>query len=361
MPRVASRIACAIAMHLIAANAADSQVPWLLDQYSVPVRPLTGTLVGSGESYFTPTYVVTRDSLLLVLDRGSERYFSVVSKRTGRVLSRFGTKGDGPGEFRGPFSVHVDTKDSNKLWMFDLNLRRLTSASLGGIPLRSGFPVFSSTTINLPLFDILPMSNGTFLGTTLSPDGERFVQIRADGAVERKIGRTLPPPSNIPMSVWQNAQRVHMARSPDGSKFVAASRYADRIEIYSASGQLLATCQRHFGFDPVFSKDAFGVGAGKNGPIMGTGPDSRWAYVSVTTSNRRIYAIFSGKTSRGFSSSASMGHVLHVFDWTGRSVGVFRLDNMVISIAVEPDDSQLYAVRHDPEPAIVKYNLPSIR
>jgi hypothetical protein len=348
-------------MQLIAINAADSQVRWLLDQYSVPVRPLTGALVGSGESYYTPSYIVARDSLIFVLDRGSEKYFSVVSKSTGRVLSRFGAKGDGPGEFRGPFSLHIDTKDPDKLWVFDLNLRRLTSVNLGGIPLRAGFPKFASTTINLPLFDILPMSSGSLLGTTLSQDGERFVQLRADGSVERKIGRTLPPPSNIPMSVWQNAQRVHMARSPDGSKFVAASRYADRIEIYNASGQLLATCQRHFGFDPVFSKEAFVVGAGKNGPIMGAGPDSRWAYVSVATSTRRIYAIFSGKTSRGFRSSQSMGHVLHVFDWTGRSVGVFTLDNTVVSIAVEPDDSQLYAVRHDPEPAIVKYNLLSIR
>lgn len=355
------RLTCALALQLFAISSADSQVPWLLDQYAVPVRPLAGAVIGSGESYFTPTYVVGRDSLLFVLDRGSETYFSVVSKRTGRVLSRFGSKGDGPGEFRGPLTIHVDTSDPNKVWVFDLNLRRLTTASLGGIPLRPRYPQYKSTTINLPVFDIVPLTNGTFLGTTLGQDGERFIQLRADGAIERKIGRLPPPPSRVPMSVWQNAQRVQMARSPDGTKFVAASRYADRIEIFSASGQLIATCQRHFGFEPVFSAEAFVVGAGKNGPIMGAGPDSRWAYVSVATSNRRIYAIFSGKTSRGFRSSQSMGHVLHVFDWAGRSVGVFTLDNTVLSIAVEPDDSQLYAVRHDPEPAIVKYDLRNIK
>jgi hypothetical protein len=49
------------------------------------------------------------------------------------------------------------------------------------------------------------------------------------------------------------------------------------------------------------------------------------------------------------------GDRLHVFDWDGRFLGEQRLDADVLAIAVAEQGDLVYALRHEPEPAVVVY------
>ena len=55
-----------------------------------------------------------------------------------------------------------------------------------------------------------------------------------------------------------------------------------------------------------------------------------------------------------------MGRFVHVFDWAGNFVKAIELDADVVTIAVDENSNVLYAVRHDPYPAILRYPLTGV-
>jgi hypothetical protein len=92
---------------------------------------------------------------------------------------------------------------------------------------------------------------------------------------------------------------------------------------------------------------------------MASGDDLRFGYVDVATTGSRIYGLFSGRRRGDFPrGQAVYARQIHVFDWAGELEAVLDLDSDVIAIAADERDRVLYAIRHDPLPAIVKYELP---
>ena len=55
--------------------------------------------------------------------------------------------------------------------------------------------------------------------------------------------------------------------------------------------------------------------------------------------------------------SAFLGRFVHVFSWAGSFDRVFELDADLLSITLDSSAQVLYAVRHDPTPAILEYSL----
>ncbi|MCA0376439.1 MAG: TolB-like 6-bladed beta-propeller domain-containing protein [Gemmatimonadetes bacterium] len=326
----------------------------------MPVLPLEGDVWGSGDELATPGSILIVDSLLVVIDRKNDKQLSIFSKRTGHLLGSFGIKGSGPGEYRAPWTVSADPARKGRLWVFDRQLRRLTSVDVGRLPLAPGFPKAETHALNRSLTEVIALRSGLFLGANPAADSARITVLSAGGDVSAHLAPLPPRPADIPLGVWQQAQQVHIAVAPSRRQVVTASRHADRIEIFDDSGRPVGTAERFFAFEPRFERGAMSIASAGDRVVMAQGDDTRIGYVSLTLSNRFIYALFSG-TVTGASMTATYGAYLHVFDYAGKSRGVYKFQGPVASIAVEPDDSRLYATRHDPEPAILVYRLPSVR
>jgi hypothetical protein len=340
---------------------AGAQEPLLLDQYRMPVLPLNGRMLPNSHQLFSPSYVGVSDSLLLLVDPEADKPLLIVDKRNGRKLAEFGRKGNGPGEFRGAASIERDPARPSRLWILDVQLRRLTAADIPSLPLRPGFPKYTTATINHPVIRARFVGGDTLVGVGLFPGSERLLLFRPDGSVIAWRGTVPAKPRDIPRGVWQHAQLGQLAVAPNRSRFAVASRYSDRIEIYDARGNRIGQNTRHFDFEPRFDKGHFSVEKGKLGPIMGVGGNTRYGYVGVTATDRHIFAIFSGKTINGFGNSYSLGNYIHVFDWTSKPISVFRVSESIHSLTVEANGSRLYGLRDNPEPAVMIYDLPPLR
>jgi hypothetical protein len=85
------------------------------------------------------------------------------------------------------------------------------------------------------------------------------------------------------------------------------------------------------------------------------------AYVDVAVTATSIVGLFSGRDAATSGQRASFGDCLHVFGWDGTFEQGLRLDGDVIAIAVTDDGSAVYALRHEPRPAIVRFDFPVVR
>jgi TolB-like 6-blade propeller-like len=190
-------------------------------------------------------------------------------------------------------------------------------------------------------------------------NGGRLAVFSSSGEFTGTVGDTPPAAPGVPAQVAGHAYQSTARLSPDRTRLALVTRHADRLEIYRADGTLAARATGPRGFEPVYS-----VARNPRGePIFGSGRDLRFGYVDVAATEERIYALYSGRTRGQAPGRANFGRWVHVYDWSGRLHEVLGLDSDVLGIAVSADGGTLYAVRHEPAPALVAYPLadPSAR
>jgi hypothetical protein len=145
---------------------------------------------------------------------------------------------------------------------------------------------------------------------------------------------------------WSTAYpQVSQARvelHPDGHLAVLANRHMASIELIDLDRATTTTVR---------------------GPVAmprGSGPGglAAVAYVDVAVTATSIFGLFSGRDAATSGQRASYGSCIHVFGWDGTFERGLRLDGDVIAIAVSEDGSAIYALRHEPRPALMRFDLP---
>jgi hypothetical protein len=101
---------------------------------------------------------------------------------------------------------------------------------------------------------------------------------------------------------------------------------------------------------------------GDNGQIRALpAKDERNGFITAAVTEKYIYALYSGKVMdrRTIESLANtfLSEYVYVFDWQGKPVKRYQLDQEVRSIAVDKNDETLYAASYKGEPHLIKYKL----
>lgn len=317
---------------------------------------VAGEVLYEGDGLALPTRVAIVGDHLVLIDPAADSTVVVLRRSEGAIVRTFGRRGGGPGEYEGVWSIDPVPGSSSQFWIYDLALRRLTHVDLardfedGARPGMRSINLVADATIVDPIWiDTMIVSLGFFT------EG-RLGIFDAHGHFRRTVG-DLPaiPGDGVPPTVIQHAYQSTLRSHPDRTLLAVASRHADRVVIYGLDGSVVAAPKPPFGFDPVFR-----VEVTRGNPVMATGPDLRFGYIDLATTASRIYALFSGRTRAGFPGEASYGEYVHVYDWSGGLVSVLKLDGAALALAVDPADETLYAVRHYPSPAVIRYALPRI-
>lgn len=316
--------------------------------------PLSGEVVAEGEYLGRPSSISVAGDRLLVTD-GSAPYLHVLSAKDGAHHLSFGQEGGGPGEFREATAVLPDVRGDGSFWVFDGTLSRMSRFEM---PAGAAVPRLEQT-LNLEpggptlLLKASWLNDSTIAATGIYPDGRIAVTDRR-GRIVRYIGKRPPSPAgqDVPITVLQHAFTGPLTVAPDRQRLAMGTESADRLEIYRPDGTLVRELRGASGFDPVFE-----VHRKPAGSTMATGNDLRFGYTGLASTQRHIYALYSGQLRGEGGRYSYFGTEVHVYTWDGDRVATFKLDERARGIAVTPDGRQMYAVQWTPEPRVVRYSL----
>lgn len=317
------------------------------------VVPLTGRQLTQPNLLMLPTAVSVIGGLLLVLDPMADSV-AVLLDTSGAQLMRFGGKGAARGEFEAPVSIDAQYGSDGSFWVIDGALHRATAFSYR----RGQGPGLSPQRVvplvvegGGPIAAAFADTEGGFVGTGLF-QSKRFVRFLRRGAAP--FGPSPPGSPDTPIQVRNHAFQSALAPHPDRSRFAAATRYADRLEIYALDGSVVAEARRLRNFDPVYETKAR-----QGRPTFAPGLDLRYGYIAVAANRQSIFALYSGRNHLEAPGAAPYGAVVEELDWAGSRLRTFGLDRDAVAIAVDSSGQALYAVVHEPLPAIVRYALNS--
>jgi hypothetical protein len=285
-----------------------------------------------------PTSLRVIGDFIVVIDAASDSALHVFDRRTGEHVRSLGRRGKGPGEFYGAWSLESGLDSAPGVWVYDLPLRRMTEVSLAHVPDRVVAGAMVRMADGAVLTEPFWLTPDTIVTLGFFRDSRLAL---FDRSGHRIGGLGSPAPEVAPNQPMQ-ASQARLARHPAQPVLAVANRYVSRIEFIdlatgstqSVSGPVSVNTDRH----PVEM--------------------DRFAYVDVSAMADRVVALFSGRTTPEFGEDAVFGDRLHVFDWRGTFEGAFRLDADVLAIAMDQDGAFVYALRHEPVPAVVRFRLP---
>jgi TolB-like 6-blade propeller-like len=275
---------------------------------------------------------------------------------SGTPIASTGREGSGPGEFVDPWDVFGRPGHPGEFWIFDSRLGRLTPYTVSSLrsspehprPARDAMTLSKGLVLESPRW--LDDSTVVAINSMIEEGERRFALFGADGRLRRTVGE--PPPGSGPAFIRQQAYGGPMAVHPTRPLFVLGGRFAGRLEVYDANGELRVQMEVPERFEPDFKP-------ARDGLNMVYGPEMRHGYVDVVARGDHVYGLFSGALFHD--DGSQYGREIHVFDWDGRLLRRLQLDQGALRIAINPSATRLYALREEPHPVLVSYHLPAAR
>jgi len=301
---------------------------------------LSAVVLSEATDLAIPTRLIVDAAWIFVLDAASDSVLHQFRLEDGALVQSLGRRGRGPGEFRGAWSISYD-RQSGDAWIYDISLARLTR-----IVVPRGDPRPASAGRSIQLAAEGTGTDAVWLDSArlLVPGFYRDARVAIlDGSGRRVAG--IGPSFTHWSTAYPQVSQARVALQPDGHLAVLANRHLASIELMDLERATTTTVQ---------------------GPVAlprGSGPPGldAVAYVDVTVTATSIFGLFSGRRVAGSGQRASFGDCIHVFGWDGTFERGLRLDGDVIAIAVSEDGSAIYALRHEPRPALVRFDLPVVR
>jgi hypothetical protein len=324
--------------------------PAEFDHRDIGYQALAKHVVSAEEYLGLPTQVITVGPYLVVSDRASDQTLHLLHAESGRHVLSLGRRGGGPGEFmNAPELMETPAQGDTSFWAYDVALGRLTRYDLAGPEPASLLPdtVFGLA-LDRVLYQLAFVGDREAFALGLF-DGGRYADL--DLATRRFTLRgTLPPnPKLLDPAIVQQAYKANLVVRPGGDRAVVGAIRGSTLEFYGRGGDRLAVVNGPYRFGPDFVMEAGRFVAGwKN----------RYGYIDLGGTEDRLYGLFSGRSEEAFRNDSWFAEYVHEFDWNGAFLRALRLDTPVFDIAVDRARGAMYAVATDPEPAILRYDIP---
>lgn len=263
------------------------------------------SLIGSYALYY-----IDDDHLLFKFPQGF--FFKSWNVKTSSVEASFLRKGRGPGEYPSLGAPSIIHSGSGKVLMdiatndalITLDLYQLLSDPKGVIIDKLPFDGIAGDGIVL---DAYRLADGFLCQVVGDADVYSFKLIS-----DKKVLKSFPIPPLLDASLPENSYVSDYQLRPDKSALVLPMYRFNRLIIIGLDDSRIKNIRTY--------KDDSGV------------------YDSATCSQKYIYVVYKHKNG---------GQEIQVFDWDGHFIQVFELDYSLMSIAVNEDDTILYALTTD--------------
>jgi hypothetical protein len=324
-----------------------------LDHSKIPQYEIHGTVLSDTSALGIPTDLVLLDRYIVVLDLAADSVVHIVDRRTGRLVRQLGRRGEGPAEFKSAWTVSADPDDDGIAWIYDIERLRWVGVGIHSSAVREELFITSTVTFSADGMPTGPLWIDSSTAVSLGFFGAGRIGIfDSNGSVKGVLGSlphlTVGASPTVAQHVYQGTLGVH----PSRPLVAVVTRHASQIEIYALDSSSAISKSGPLPIEP-----SYRVRRGPGGDMMQGGADMRFGYIDVAVSENAVFALFSGRTRQAFPGRAYLGSHVHVFDWAGEFLYSLKLDGDIITIALSESQAALYAVRHNPIPAIVRYDI----
>lgn len=283
-----------------------------------------------------PNELFVQDSTLIIFngDLGEDFFLYNLSLKDGSVSKGYLKKGRGVEEIIGGMSFGVA---EGTMWIYDITQNKIVTISLLRALDNNSNKNFQVISIKNHFFYKIGLKNKkVMLGIGDSKSKYKIQRYSLENqSIIHEGGEFYQVPRKVPIRAVKQAAQAHIFTRPSGNRYLLAYRFTDVLEIYDKNDSLYKTVQGPDTFDLEFDAQKT-----QNGYMMFETKNTRCSYVGGYSTDAYTYLIYSGLSA---DKGRDSGHILHVFDWSGKPVKKMNLDVNVNSIAVSDNDKNLYA------------------
>ena len=293
------------------------------------------------------------DSLMIILDKYTGYYFTLIDLQNKKVIKRFSKNGRGPNEIIDPTCLYIDKKN-NSFQLLLRNPARIIKYNIRDI-IKESDPEYSDiisfNTKDNFFFNTTPIKKeNKYVATGLFHTG-KYGFTDKHGTLDTIIGDFIRNGrlKNIEDYKLGNVYQGIIKSHPDGNKVVCATTSCDLIEVIDTKTYEI---KRFYSYLPITKKHK---------QLLINSRDSRRGYVALQVTSNYIYTVFSGRTYGKDGGKAFWGNKLYVFDWDLNPVCSYSLKHDINCMYVTDDDKAMYSVITLDEPVLVKYDLKHVK
>ena len=294
-----------------------------------------------------PLDIQVADSLLWLIEYGRERSVYVVDLATGSTRCGRLQSGQGPDDVVQPVFMQ---SASDSLYLFDAATSRVLRYGRADFLSQLSPSPSASVRMSPSVFVRAEQWGGRIYGCTHRPGSQLAVYDASDGTLQdRLIGY---PECDQEYSDAEKVEAFYMNFTVgDNGTLGLCYSMTDLLEFYRTDGTLLRRLHGPEGFLAHFKEH-------RNGEVVTSSPDkelSRDAYFCPRAVGDRLWVLFDGDFVNAPDNDFSCSWLM-TFTWEGVPDALYRLDDPLISFAVDAEHRKVYGISVRPEFHVVEYD-----
>ncbi len=234
---------------------------------------------------------------------------------------------------------------SSNIWVYDLRKQKIILNPL----LQSEREASESNELSLTSFyySVQMDSDTTLIGSGNYESDYKLSRLKLTTA--EVLDELIPYAKSVSKKLSREdkmANESFLSLKPSADKCVLAARYADHIEIIDLESRESIIVKGAEGFEA----DLSFMNGYDGKKLLVRNSKTRFAALSVKTTDNYIYILFSGSTEQA--SHPYFGKNIYVYDWNGTAVKHIKLKDYIDDFVVTKDDSRIYT--YNPETKLLK-------
>lgn len=323
----------------------DDSVMFNAESFSEEVN-LSGEIVQFDSIIMHPVDIIAHDSLLLTIDYGCEKLFSIFNMNTKKKIRECIMKGQGPNEMLKPRFVGIDDQ---KIQIFDMATSNIITYNTSEFIYAENPMPTNKVKLEKSVFINVGKTSDRMFGYSYDVNHQLYVFDSTGKKVDEIIEH--PTTSYLSYSDAEKLDAFYMNFITNGvDKIALCYSMTDLIEIYKTNGLLE---KRLHGPEHFFSyfKEYHDGDIISSSPVKGKNKD---AYFSPENAGDVFFVLYNG----GYiddENHNSLCRYLYSISWEGIPQKKYILDNAIFSFAVDMKHKKIYGISNTPEYHIVEY------
>jgi hypothetical protein len=309
--------------------------------------------------YTTYGMLTTSDYLVFCNGIANPNYFDVLDLNKMKYLGSVGREGGGPSEFAGVLRTSV----------FKSNVLSIHSAAMGQKMYQFNLDsALKSSSYEVPMIFDYDQRNvqrsgwlgkGYYVQTNLH-DTTRLTVIDESG---KTINKFLKYPfeqelQSTRKEVYGMIFQSELVTNSENQRAALFNYDGPNWDIASFENPYSPTIVSQVHLRTIHYKDESEIEEKSRSYSVAMYADNKKGFLDVTSTNRFIYALYSGKSWEKYGEESDYGQIVLQLDWDGELIKRFKLDQPTKVICINRDDSKLYTiVENDEFDSLYEYNL----